>query len=184
MDENGAAAPGHARACVVVEFDDYVVQMIASPQAITVLPRSKAQRLVIATIRRVLAPRIEGRDAADRKLRLRPRRAIRPPPQALQTEPSARCSTVAFPLVRLDAAPAERDRNGAHPDAEPAPAALANGCAHVQKAHGFALDFLALPPPHALIISPKHGFRRLLFFPRMLYFAQCRFGGSPQGVVP
>lgn len=184
VDENRAAAAGHARARVVVELNDQVVQMIASPQAITSLARCQAQGLVVTAVLRVFAPRIEWRDAAGRKLRLRPRRPVRAPPQSLQAEPSTRCSTVAFPLVRLDASPAERNRERVHPNRQPAAAAVANGCAHLQKAHGFALDFPAVPLPHALIIPAKHGYRRLLFFPRVLYFAQCRFGGSPQGVVP
>src|SRR5262249_16144744 len=158
--------------------------MIATPRAVTNRAGGQSQGLVIAAVRRIFAPRVGRRDSADWELRLRSRCPIRPPPQPIQAEPSARRCTVAFPLVRLDAASAESNRKCAHPDGEPAAPALTYGCVQAQKTHGFALDFLALALAHGLIILAKHGFRRLLFFPRVLYFAQCRFGGSPQGVVP
>src|SRR6476659_223485 len=82
MHEDGAAPPPHARAVVVTENENQIVE--------------------------ILAPAIVGPDGAQRKYRPRPRHTIGAIEHLTNGKPAERCRALAFPLQRLDAAPAER----------------------------------------------------------------------------
>lgn len=111
MDEHRAAAPGDARARVVIDLDNEIVEMIVAPEPVAGLIRPAPERSVVAPIRRVLAPGIVLPDRSDRKHRFRPRRAVGPPPQSPQPERSARRCAVALAFVGQNTSAPERDRD-------------------------------------------------------------------------
>ena len=108
MDENGAAAAGHARPGIVVDFDDYVVEAVAAAEPVAWFIGRAPEAVVIAPVVRVLAPGIVRADAADRQQCPRPRQAIGAPPQPHWQKSAARGAAVAFALIGLDAGAAER----------------------------------------------------------------------------
>jgi hypothetical protein len=62
MYEHRAAAPRNARARIVVDLDDHVVEPIGSPQTIARLPRLEPDGAIVASIRRVFAPTVRRTD--------------------------------------------------------------------------------------------------------------------------
>ena len=62
MQEHGAAAAGDARARVVVDLDDEVVEMILAGQPVAGLAAPKPDRLVVMAVGRVFAPGVLGAD--------------------------------------------------------------------------------------------------------------------------
>ena len=115
-------------------------------------------RLVVVAVARVLAPAVVAADAPHRQKRARPRRAVGAPPHPAQPERAARRAAIAFALVGPDAAAPERDRERERSGQQPAAAALAWP----------GLD------PQAMERNFFIGSKALLFYPRMLYFAQSR----------
>src|SRR5262245_58512720 len=99
MHEDRTASPGDARARVVVDFDDQVVEVIAAPEPVAGLVRAAPEWPVIAAVAGVLAPGIVLPDGPDRQSGVWPRRAVGPPPQPAQSEQPARRPTVALALV-------------------------------------------------------------------------------------
>ena len=66
MNENGAAAILYARARVVIDFDDEIVEMIVALEPIADTRRGKLDRAIVAAVVRVLAPGVVLADAAYR----------------------------------------------------------------------------------------------------------------------
>ena len=108
MDEHGAAAAGHARPGVVVDFDDQIVETVVPAQPIAWFIGRPAEGSVIAAVRRILAPGIVAADPTHRQQGPRPRQPIRPPPQADRAKTAARRAAIALALGCLDPAPAQR----------------------------------------------------------------------------
>ena len=109
VDENGAAAAGHARPGVVVDFDDHVVEAVAAAQPVAWFIGRAPEGLVVAPVVRVLAPGIVRADAADRQQGPRPRQAVGAPPQPHRAKSAAWGAAIAFALIGLDAGAAEGD---------------------------------------------------------------------------
>ncbi len=112
MDEDGAAAPCHARADIVVDLDDEVVEVVGAPKAVGARGAGELDRPVVASIGRLLAPAVIRPRDADGQRGARPRASIRTPPDPDRVEKPARGCPVPFALVRLNAAAAEGHRNG------------------------------------------------------------------------
>jgi len=64
MDEHGAAAAGDPRTAIVVNLDNKIVQPVVALQPVTWFIGRAAERPVIATIGRILAPGVVGADPA------------------------------------------------------------------------------------------------------------------------
>src|ERR1700752_1432337 len=112
MQEYRAAAAGYPRACVVVDFDNEIIEMILPPEPVAGLTGRHLDRPVVAAVGGVLAPGVGARDASDRQHGGRPRMAVSAPPEPNRAERAARGAAVALPLVRQNAASPERNRPG------------------------------------------------------------------------
>src|SRR4051812_40345450 len=133
MQEHGAAASGNARAGVVVDLDDEIVEVILAPQAVAGLAGRTPHGLVIMAVGRIFAPGVFGPDRPGGNVRPGARMAIGPPPQSPGMEDAARGAAVAFALVGLDAATAERDRDGPAIRREPAPSGIPGGAVNADQ---------------------------------------------------
>src|SRR5450759_4558887 len=58
MDEHGAAAPGHARARVVVDLDDEVVERVLAREPVGLGAGRQLDRPIVMTVTGVLAPAV------------------------------------------------------------------------------------------------------------------------------
>ena len=108
MHEDGAAMPLHARAVIVTENENQIVEIVVAGQAVGSRSRRQSDELVVAAVGWVLAPAIVGPNGAQRKYRPRPRHTVGAIEHLEDRKAPERCRAVAFPLQRLDAAPAER----------------------------------------------------------------------------
>ena len=108
MHEDGAAPPLHARAVVVTENENQIVEIVVAGQAVGARSRRQFDEPVVVAVGGILAPAIVGPDGAQRKYRPRPRHTIGAIEHLANGKAAERCGAVAFPLQRLDAAPAER----------------------------------------------------------------------------
>lgn len=169
MDEDRAAAPGDARACVVVNFDNQIIELIITPKTVAGIPPGKQNVAVVAPVVRVFAPGVLRADSARRKGGGRPRQAIRPPPQPQQPESAARRCAITFALVGQNAAAPQRDRKRLRTGDQHGARACGGGFAHVNGAER---------SPHAgmpfsnRIARGINNRQRLRFVARMFYFAQ------------
>src|SRR5262245_13661095 len=127
MQEHGAAAPGDARAGVVVDLDDEIVEVVVARQAVAARAALQANRLVVMAVGRVFAPGILGTDRPHREMRFRADMAVGAPPQPLGEEDAAGSAAVALALVGLDAATTERDRYDPAVCDKPAPPGISGG---------------------------------------------------------
>src|SRR5204863_8853630 len=139
---------GDTRACVMVDFDNKIIEMIRPAQPVAGLPDRRSDRPVIAAVGRVLAPGIGGGDAPDRKRSRWPGMAIGAPPQPYRPKTAERRTSVALPLVRQNAAAPERHRPGEGTGAEPAPRAAARRGADVNGTQGLRHPWPLLPTLH------------------------------------
>ena len=108
MHEDGAAPPLHARAVVVTENENQIVEIVVAGQAVGARSRRQFDEPIVVAVGWILAPAIVGPNGAQRKYRPRPRHTIGAIEHLTNGKASERCRAVAFPLQRLDAAPAER----------------------------------------------------------------------------
>src|SRR5262245_58346676 len=99
MQEHGAAASGDARAGVVVDLDDEIVEVILALQAVAGFACGTAHRLVIVAVGRIFAPGVFGLDRPGGNVRLGADMAVGPPPQSPGMEDAARGAAIAFALV-------------------------------------------------------------------------------------
>ena len=124
MQKHRAAAAGDARAGVVIDLDDEIVEMIVAPQPVAALFRMQPHRAVVMAIAGILAPRFFRPDGADGQKRPRSRMPVRAPPQPQRPERAPGRAAVALALVGLDAAASQRDRDGLAAGGQPAAGAL------------------------------------------------------------
>jgi len=103
VQEHGAAAMRDARATVVIDLDDEVIEMILAFQAVAGGIARALDRPVVMPIVGVLAPGIVTAD----RLHV----TVGAPPQFFGMEDAPGRAAVAFALVGADAAAAERDGN-------------------------------------------------------------------------
>src|SRR5262249_28649826 len=72
MQENSAAATGHAGPRVVIDFDDQIVEAVGPRQAIAWFTGRPLERLVVAPIGWVFTPGVVRPDPPDRQQSARP----------------------------------------------------------------------------------------------------------------
>jgi len=125
MQEDGAASAGDARARIVVDLDDEIIQMIVTPKPVPALAVAQSEGLVVTPVGGILAPRIGWPDATNRQQRPRPWMAVCAPPQPARPKCASRGAAIALPLVGQHAAPAERHGNDLAREHEPAPPPIA-----------------------------------------------------------
>ena len=111
VQEHGAAAMRDARATVVIDLDDEVIEMILAFQAVAGGIARALDRPVVMPIVGVLAPGIVTADRLHGQKRPWPRVTVGAPPQFFGMEDAPGRAAVAFALVGADAAAAERDGN-------------------------------------------------------------------------
>ncbi len=120
VDEHGASPPGHARARVVVDFDNQIIEMIVAPQPVPGLAGRQFKGPVVAPVGGILAPGVIAPDAANRQPRHWPDPAVRAPPEPHHPKPAARRRAITLALVGPDAAAAERHRQNPRASEQPA----------------------------------------------------------------
>src|SRR5260370_1664389 len=86
VHKDRAAAAGNARARVVIELDEQVVEIIVAPQPVACRIGGQLDRPVVAAVARVLAPGVGLADAAHGEARARAGCAVPAPPQANEPE--------------------------------------------------------------------------------------------------
>ena len=133
MQEYGAAAPGNARAGVVVDFDNEIVEVIVALQAVAGLACRTPHRLVVVTVGRIFAPGIVSADRPARQMGPGADMAVGPPPQSLRTKDAARGAAIALALVGHDAATAERDGDGPTVGREPTPTGISGSAVNADQ---------------------------------------------------
>src|SRR5689334_3190513 len=111
MDEDCAATACDARAGIVVEFDDEIVESVLPPQTVSRCSIGNVDWPVIETLLRVLAPSIIPPDLTDRQKCLRPGHPVGSPPKPDQPEAAPRGATIPLALVGKNAAAPESDWN-------------------------------------------------------------------------
>jgi hypothetical protein len=80
MQKHGTAAAGDARAKVVIDLDDEVIEVILARQPVSGLIVDQPDRLVVMAVLRIFAPGIFGPDRPRRQIGLRPRMPVGAPP--------------------------------------------------------------------------------------------------------
>src|SRR6185312_4410473 len=120
MQEHGAATLRDARARIVVDLDNEIVEMIVAREAIAALVTRQPDRPVVMAVGRVLAPGVFAANRAHRDERLRPRMTVGTPPELPRMKRAARRAAIAFALVGADTAASKRYRNGESASGEPA----------------------------------------------------------------
>ena len=170
MEKNCASPPRDPWTRIVVELDDKVVKSINAPQAIARCPGRTPERPIVVTVRRILAPGKVRRYAPHREQGCGAGVAIGPPPQPYEPKTAARGPAVAFELVGTYAATTEhnRDSPGAGQQDALRPQTRSRtdpNHRHTARSHRGARFHQADPTLLELAT-------RLLFYARMLYFAQ------------
>jgi len=173
VNENCAAAASDAWAGVMVQFKHKVIEGVVAPEAIASRHRPQTDVPVIPAIHWILAPGVVWRDAPDRQQGVRSSGAVGSPPQPFQPETPAGGCAVTFALVGLDAGTPKRYRERNRTRDQPAAPAISGRRAHPHYGQGCGLGIGVSTLSYA---GHRHhrAVHRLLFFPRMLYFAQCR----------
>jgi DNA-binding response OmpR family regulator len=179
MHEYGAAASRNARAGVVIDLDDEVVEAVIAPQSIAWFIGRADEGPIVPAIDGIIAPCEPWGDAARRQQGPRPQEAVGPPPQAEQAKAAARGPAVAFSLVGADARSPQDDRHGERSRQQHAAGAIARPGAHPdqwkrQVSH-------RLSTRKGVAGRCPGGKRRLLFYPRMFYFGHRSPAGDFRG---
>ena len=130
VHEHRAASAGDARARVVIDLDNEIVEPVVAPQPVGRASLRHLHRLVVGAVVRVLAPAVVRTDWAHRQAGPWPRRPVGAPPQPPQLETAPRRAAIALALVGPDAAAAKRNRQRKPPRDQPAAAALGGPCAY------------------------------------------------------
>jgi hypothetical protein len=80
MQEDCTTAAGDARAKVVIDLDDEIVEVILARQPVSGLVVDQPDRLVVTAVVRIFAPGILGPDRPRWQIGLRPRMPVGAPP--------------------------------------------------------------------------------------------------------
>jgi hypothetical protein len=111
VQEYGAAPAGDPWPGIVVDFDDQVVERVVATEPVAWFSGRPAEGPIVTAVMRVFAPSVGWTDPAPGKPGLQVRQPIGTPPQPDRMKPAVRGAAIAFALIGLDAAPAERDRD-------------------------------------------------------------------------
>ena len=112
MDKHRTAVPRHAGLCVVVDFNNQIIELIVAPQPVTGAVWRYRDVAIVAPVSWILAPGVARADSPPWEQRDRARHAVGAPPQPPEVKNAARRCAVAFPFVRPNAAATERYRKG------------------------------------------------------------------------
>ena len=104
----------------MVDFNNDIVEIVGSPQAVAWFIGRPVERPVVAPIMWVFAPGVGRPDSPNRQEHARAGQAVGPPPQPNRVKPAGGRPAVAFPLRCLDPGPAQGDPEHAVPRREPA----------------------------------------------------------------
>lgn len=115
MDEHGAATTGDPRPCIVIDFDNKIIEVVGAAHVVSWFTGRPPEGPVVAPIARVLAPGVCRTYVPGRQARPGPQPAIRPPPQSDRAKTATRSATIALALVGPDTGATERDRHGQRP---------------------------------------------------------------------
>src|SRR5438128_5567073 len=125
MNEDGAAPTRHARARVMIDLDDEIIELIVPPQAVAAVIGRALEGTVVAAIGGIFTPSKGRINASGRQQCRRVRMAIRAPPQADEAKAAARRRAITLEFVGANAAAAEHDlqcaRSGEQDASGPAP---------------------------------------------------------------
>src|SRR5439155_1450896 len=113
MNDDGAAPTRHARARVMVDLDDEIVEVIVPPEAVAAVIGRALERTVVAAIGGIFTPSKGRINASGRQQCRRVRMAIRAPPQADEAKAAARCRAITLEFVGAKSAAAEHDLQAA-----------------------------------------------------------------------
>lgn len=138
MNEHRAAAPGHARPRIVVDFDDKIVQMVRTSQVVAGCIDRASHWAIVTAVSGILTPGIIGGNTAEGEQRARRRTAVGSPPQTDQTKSTARRGAIALALIGLYAGPPKRDRNVHRADSQPALAPVSGSRPNKNVSHRYA----------------------------------------------
>jgi DNA-binding response OmpR family regulator len=161
VNENRAAKAGDARAGIVVDLDNEIVEVVLAAEPVAWFIGRALKGVVIAAIGRVLAPGVVRRDPAGRKAGLRAFQAIGAPPQADGMESSNWRTVVAFALRGPDSAASEGDLQRFAARNEPALRPQTRPGSNANRAERRSAHPVPAPIPN----------RRLLLYRAMFYFA-------------
>lgn len=137
VDKDGAAPAGDAWPCIVIQFDNVVVDMVLAPQPVAGMPIRQKEVLVIAAIFRIFAPRVEGCDRTGGEPRRWPSRTVGPPPQPDRPEAAARRAAIALALIGLDPGSPKRHRNCSRSSDQPTLCPITGAAGNADPRHGY-----------------------------------------------
>jgi len=110
VNEHRTPAPSHPGPDIMIDFDEEVVESIATPKPVAWFIGRPGDGTIVIPICGLFTPGGSLRNAPGRKQGARAREPIRPPPQSQRTKPAARRPAVALALIRSDAPPPHRNR--------------------------------------------------------------------------
>lgn len=160
MDEDRAAASSDARAGVMIDLDDQIVECVRAHKPVAGLSRIETDWLVVAAMRWILAPSIVRSDAFHRKPRRRPPPPIVAPPHTGRVKTARGSRTIPFPLVSLDAGTTERHRDAPQASREPALAAVSGACPDIDSGERHVVHQLLI----GRLSRPRYGGVKLALF--------------------
>ena len=157
MQENSAAATGHAGPRVVIDFDDQIVEAVGPRQAIAWFTGRPLERLVVAPIGWVFTPGVVRPDPPDRQQSARPRPAIGAPPQPNRMELPGRRRAIAlaFGARRFDARAAQGGADDALPSDKPGLRAALRPRSNMDHRNGRLAHCLIVPVGHHESVQPN-----------------------------
>src|SRR6185436_12869204 len=126
MQEHGTAAPGYARAGVVIDLDDEIVEVVLARQPVAGLVADQTDGPIVMAVPRVFAPGVFGSDRPNRQIGPRSRMAIGAPPQLQRMVRAPRGAAIALPFVGEDSAATKCHRYGPAVRRQPAAARVAS----------------------------------------------------------
>ena len=119
MDKYCTAVAGDARAGVVIDFDDQIVEPVGAFKPVAWFIGRPPEWPVVATVLGIFAPGLFWRDRPDRQQGAWSWQAVRSPPQPNRMKSPCRRAAIAFAFRGFDAGAAQRGTQGALPCQEP-----------------------------------------------------------------
>ena len=124
MHEDGAAPAANARAVVVTEHEDDVVEMVGAFKPVRCALQREFDETIVVAVTRIFAPAVAAPDRSDRKRHARTLATIAAVQHEADREASKRRAAVSFPLQRPNARATERCVPHAMSERDPPLAAL------------------------------------------------------------
>lgn len=151
----------------MINFDNEIIEVIAAAEPVAWFIGRSPEGAVVAAVGWVLAPSVGRADAAHGQQGARTRQAIGAPPEPQGVKAATRGAAVTFALIGANTAAAECDGHGQRAGDQPTLRASVRPRADVDASEPSPSLAVAGSTSHASFPS-----YRLLFCPRMFYFAQ------------